>query len=102
MTLKSAAWVGDSNASGSNWSFDGTTGKFSLNSGSSTYDLTTAGVSDVAAGTDIGFGFFGSAGGGEKLTSFTISPAAAVIPEPASIAMGLAGLTLIAVRRRRV
>ncbi len=81
MSLQSAAWVGDADATGSNWSFDGTTGTFSIlgaAGGPGTYDFTTAGVSAVAPGTGITFGFLGSAGGGEELSSFGIT----VVPEP--------------------
>ena len=94
MTLKSTAWVGDANATGTNWSFNGTTGEFSING---TSDFTGAGVSDVASGTEIVFGFFASSGGGEELTSFTITP----IPEPSSLALlGLGSLMMIKRRRR--
>jgi len=96
-SLRSVAWKDDAAASGTGWSFssDGTIGIFSLSSGQ-IYDFTTAGVSNVSAGTEIGFGAFGGANGGEVLRSFTIT----VIPEPGSLALlGLGGL-LIARRRR--
>lgn len=97
-SLRSVAWKDDAAASGTGWSFssDGTIGIFSLTSGQ-IYDFTTAGVSEVAAGTEIGFGAFQSAGGGELLRSFTIS----VIPEPASLALVGLGALLIAGRRRQ-
>lgn len=100
MTLSSSAWEGDADATGSNWSFDGTTGTFDIlgSNGPGIYDFTSAGVSDVAAGTSIIFGFLGSAGGGEELSSFTIS----VVPESSSFALlaGCFGLAWIMVRRR--
>jgi len=100
LRLQSSAWVGDADTSGTGWTFDGTTGTFALSSSVGTdfnFDFTTAGVSDVAAGTDITWGFPSSAGGGERMESFTIT----VIPEPSSLALiGIGGL-LIA-RRRRV
>ncbi|MBT8036430.1 MAG: PEP-CTERM sorting domain-containing protein [Verrucomicrobiae bacterium] len=103
ITLRSTAWVGDADASGTGWSFttDATYGTFSIlgASGPGTYDITTAGVSDVAAGTDITFGYLGGAGGGEELSSFTIT--AAPVPEPSSTALlGLGGLALILRRRK--
>jgi hypothetical protein len=103
MILQSTAWGTDSDATGSKWSFtsDGTTGTFSIfgsNSGPGTYDFTSAGVSTVAAGTEMTFGFPGGATGGEELSSFTIS----VIPEPASLSlMGLGGLMLLPRRKRK-
>jgi hypothetical protein len=96
-SLRSEAWKDDADATGTGWSFssDGTIGIFSLKPGQ-LYDFTTAGVSNVPAGTEIGFGAFQSAGGGELLRSFTIT----VIPEPATLAlMGLGGLMMI--RRRK-
>lgn len=97
MTLRSTAWVGDADATGTGWSFNGTTGEFTIlgSNGPGTYDFTSAGVSDVAAGTEIGFGFFTSAAGGEELSSFTIT----VIPEPSAVLLG--GLGFLALLRRR-
>ena len=81
MMLKSTAWASSANTSGSNWTFssDGTEGVFTIlgASGPGERDFTSAGVSDVPAGTEIGFGFFASASGGEKLISFTITPVVA-------------------------
>jgi hypothetical protein len=99
MTLSSSAWVNDADATGSNWSFNGTDGTFDIlggGSGPGTYDFTSAGVSNVASGTSITFGFLTSAGGGEELSSFTIS----VIPEPSVALLGSLGL-LALLRRRR-
>lgn len=101
MTLESSAWVGDSNATGPNWSFDGSTGQFTIlgqANGPGTYDFTSAGVSDVASGTTIKFGFFDSANGGEEMSSFTISP----IPEPSAFGLlaGCFGLAWVMMRRR--
>ena len=86
MTLRSTAWVTNDDASGSGWSFttDGTYGLFSI-SGTGVIDLTNAGISDVPADTEIGFGFFGSANGGEKMFSFTITPV--VIPPSGTVIM---------------
>ena len=97
-TLKSTAWAGDANASGSGWSFDGTgtEGEFSFESFTGNTDLTSAGVSNVPAGTEIGFGHFGGANGGNELRSFTITP----IPEPSATLLGALGL-LALLRRRR-
>ncbi len=94
MTLHSAAWKDDGATSGTNWTFasDGTLGTFTFDG---TSDFTGNGFSNVAAGTAITFGFLGSAGGGEELTSFTIN----VIPEPSSALLG--GLGLLALLRRR-
>jgi len=77
------------------FSSDGTIGIFDL---SGTSDFTASGVSDVAAGTSIEFGYFGSTTGGTELSSFTIS----VVPEPSSFALlaGCFGLAWIMVRRR--
>jgi hypothetical protein len=101
MYLQSSAWVGDANTSGTGWTFDGTTGTFSLLGSAGTdplFDFTSAGVSDVAAGTDIFFGYTGSAGGGEQMRSFTIT----VIPEPSTaLLLGLGGGLLCLLRRRR-
>lgn len=94
MTLKSAAWVGGTDTAGTGWSFDGTTGEFSI-SGAGDFDFTSAGVSDVAAGTSIGFGFFESTAGGIELSSFTIT----AIPEPTTALLG--GLGFLALLRRR-
>lgn len=97
MVLRSAAWKDDADASGTGWSFssDGTLGTFALSGDS---DFTSAGVSDVAAGTSIGFGYFGSTTGGTELSSFTIGT---IIPEPSSTALlGLGGLALILRRRK--
>lgn len=102
MTLKSAAWVGDSNTTGSNWSFDGTTGEFTIlgnTNGPGKYDFTSAGVSNVASGTDITFGFLSGASGGEELSSFTITPTP--IPEPSIVVLTGLGLLGLALRRRR-
>lgn len=100
-SLRSAAWKDDADASGTGWSFtsDGTIGIFSLTSGQ-IYDFTSAGVSNVAAGTEIGFGAFGGANGGDALNSFTITPQ--VIPEPSAFALlaGMFGLTWVMLRRR--
>lgn len=97
--LRSVAWKDDAAASGTGWEFtsDGTIGIFSLSPGQ-IYDFTTAGVSNVAAGTEIGFGSFSGANGGEILRSFTITP----VPEPSSFALlaGCFGLTWIMIRRR--
>jgi hypothetical protein len=100
-SLRSVAWKDDAAASGTGWSFtsNGTIGIFSLTNGQ-LYDFTSAGVSNVPAGTEIGFGAFGGANGGELLRSFTITPITNEIPEPASLASGLLGLTLILSRRR--
>lgn len=100
-SLRSVAWKDDAAASGTGWSFtsDGTIGIFSLSSGQ-IYDFTSSGVSDVTAGTEIGFGAFGGANGGDLLRSFTITPVTAV-PESSSIVLGLIGATLLLRRRRR-
>jgi len=98
MILKSTGWLGDTDATGTGWSFNGITGEFTIlgSSGSGTRDFTSAGVSDIAAGTDIAFGFFASAGGGEELTSFGIT----VIPEPSSMLLSLVGAGLLLRRKR--
>lgn len=100
MILRSTAWVGDADATGTGWTFttDATYGIFTLTGGAGTFDFTSAGVSTVTAGTDIGFGFFASASGGEQLTSLQIS----VVPEPSSFALlaGCFGLAWVMVRRR--
>ncbi|MEM9348150.1 MAG: PEP-CTERM sorting domain-containing protein [Planctomycetota bacterium] len=95
-SLRSVAWKDDAAASGTGWSFtsDGTIGIFSLTNGQ-IYDFTSAGVSNVSAGTEIGFGAFGGANGGELLRSFTIT----VIPEPSSLALIGLGSLLVAGRR---
>ena len=96
-SLRSVAWKDDAAASGTGWSFtsNGTIGIFSLTSGK-IYDFTSAGVSDVPAGTEIGFGAFGGANGGDLLYSFTIS----VIPESSVALLGALG-SLSLLRRRR-
>lgn len=103
MSLSSSAWTGTPNTSGAGWTFDGSTGTFSLLSSAGTdpvFDFTGAGVPDVPANTDIFFGFTGGANGGERMRSFTISPAT-VIPEPSSVILfGLATLGLAISRRR--
>ncbi|MCG8583966.1 MAG: PEP-CTERM sorting domain-containing protein [Pirellulales bacterium] len=104
MTLQSSAWIGDANTTGSGWTFDGTTGRFTLLGSAGptvTFDFTSAGVSNVAAGTDIFFGFLAGATGGEQMASFTISVIPPV-PEPSSVVLvGLGGLFLLLRRRRR-
>jgi len=99
IVLMSTAWVGNEDASGSNWSFNGETGQFRMSGGAGARDFTTAGVSLVPAGTEIsfGFGFFTNGSGGEELTNFTIS----VVPEPSTLTLlgGVASLLLL--RRRR-
>lgn len=98
-TLQSVAWKDGAAVSGTGWSFssDGTIGIFSLTSGEF-YDFTTAGVADVAAGTEIGFGAFGGANGGDLLYSFTITPVG--IPEPTAALLGGLGALLLLRRRR--
>ena len=97
--MQSVAWKDDAAASGTGWTFtsDGTIGIFSLSSGQ-IYDFTSAGVSDVTAGTDIGFAAFGGANGGDLLRSFTITPV--VIPEPSAAILGGLGFLLLLRRRR--
>lgn len=99
MTLSSAAWVGNTVTAGSNWSFDDTTGTISIlgSNGPGTYDFTGSGFSSVTSGTSITFGFLGSAGGGEELTSFTISP----VPEPSAALLGGLGALMLLRRKRR-
>lgn len=98
MILRSTAWVGDADATGSNWNFttDATYGIFTLTGGTGTYDFTSAGVSNISAGEEIGFGFFASASGGEQLTSFTFT----VIPESSASLLGGLGALLLLRRRR--
>lgn len=97
-SLRSVAWKDDANASGTGWSFssDGTIGIFSLSNGK-IYDFTSAGVSNVEAGTEIGFGAFGGANGGDLLYSFTITPV--VIPETSAALLGSLGALLLLRRR---
>lgn len=97
--LRSAAWKDDAAATGTGWSFtsDGVFGTFFLLNGQ-IRDFTSSGVSNVAAGTEIAFGAFGSAGGGDVLRSFTITPVA--IPEPSAMVVVLVGV-LLQLRRRR-
>jgi len=99
MYLQSDAWIGDADTSGTGWTFNGTTGTFSLlgSAGSDPlFDFTSAGVSDVPAGTEIFFGYTGSASGGEQMRSFTITP----VPEPTAGLLGGLGALLLLCRRR--
>lgn len=100
--LTSSAWVSTAadDESGTGWSFDGASGTFSFNAynNGGVIDFSSASVPNVDANTQITLSVEGVNGAG--MTSFTITPAT-VIPEPASLAMGLMGLTLIAARRRR-
>ncbi len=98
MSISSSAWVGDADATGSNWDFVGSTGIFTLNgsAASETFDFASAGVSSIAAGTPILINHE-SGFGGTGMTSFTISP----IPEPSACGLiGLSGLALLLRRRR--
>ena len=99
MKIESLAWKDDADTTGSNWSFtsNGTIGTFSFSTGDTTpktFDFTSAGVSSVAAGTEIKIQHVTGAGGARML-SFTITP----IPEPATLALAAIGLG--GLRRRR-
>lgn len=105
MILQSDAWIGNSDISGGSgataWSFDGTLGQFTFgdsSNGAASFDFTSAGVSNVTAGTSIAFGYFASAGGGESLESFQIS----VVPEPSTFGLlaGCFAMAWVMVRRR--
>jgi len=96
--IQSSAWVGATvDDSTEDWSFDSTTGEFSANVDNfQSFDFTSAGVPNVAAGTSISIEHIGGSSGAE-MTDFTIT----VIPEPASLALLGLGSLLIAGRQRR-
>ena len=104
MRLSSTAWAGETGTTGTGWSFSSTgiEGTFTINSADSpaSLDFSSAGVSSIAADTEMTIAFDGAeADGGIQMTSFTI----AAVPEPSSAAalFGVVGLCAVALRRRK-
>lgn len=100
LKIESTAWANETvDASGQNWTFtsDGTSGQFNIiGSDGPAFDFTSAGVSDVAAGTPITIEH-NSGNGGSSMTSFTIT----AIPEPSTaLISGLFGVAFFLRRRR--
>lgn len=94
--IRSSAWVGATvDDSAEDWSFISGTGEFRANvTQFQSFDFTSAGVANVAAGTSITIEHVGGSSGA-LMTDFTITP----IPEPSAAILG--GLGLLALLRRR-
>jgi hypothetical protein len=95
--ITSSVWIGAGiDDTGQNWTFNNSTGTFSVQGGNGPlFDFSGVSVPVVPAGTPINIEH-NSGNGGSNMTQFTVT----AIPEPSSALLGMLGGMLLLHRRR--